>query len=107
MSSMFFIIYCCATVLFIITVIMRCNSYLYRIYSYDEDKFQYDSKLEFPLWILLVHIISLLIPIFNIIYFIFNIIYLVIKLYEEDIYIHFKENTILGKISKILNKNIF
>lgn len=101
------IVYFCAILLFLIDIIIRRNIYFRRTYSLKEDKFYYESKVDFPLWLLLLYIISLFIPVFNVLYFLFHIIFMIFDHISERRYIYFNDNTILGKFCKFLNKNIF
>jgi len=60
-----------------------------------------------PLWVLILMIIVSIIPGINIMAFIGFIIRGIAGITSEEVYIHFNEKSICGKISKFLNKNIF
>lgn len=69
--------------------------------------FEYSDKLEMPLWALILMVIVSIIPVLNILAFIGFIIFGSLSISTNDVYIHFNEKSICGKISKFLNKKIF
>lgn len=71
------------------------------------DKKEYANKLKMPLWFLILLIIGYILPLFNVL--VFTVIMGVMSyLYcEGDIYLHFNENSIISKIIKFFNKDVF
>lgn len=107
---------------FCITLFLWKNSYRdYDLVERDEDyslygyrfsrklrgKKVYKDKFRMPLWLLILLIIGYILPLFNVL--VFTVIMGVMSyLYcEGDIYLHFNENTIISKVIKFFNKDVF
>lgn len=70
-------------------------------------RYEYSNKVKMPLWLFALLVIAFLIPIVNIILFLGGIIGMIICICNDDIFIHFSDKTICGKIGKFLNKDVF
>lgn len=86
------------------------NTYRKREYIdyYNSNEFKYFNRLKLPLWLLLIFIAVFLTPILNVGATIAAIVIFSIN-YNDDWYIHFdiKKNSILSRIIRFFNKDIF
>lgn len=79
-----------------------------RIYTRKvRDKKVYKDKFRMPLWLLIIGIIGYLTPFVNIVLFLAFIIIMIVLWSNCDAYIHFQENSLIGKICSFLNKDAF
>ena len=79
-----------------------------RIYTKEEMVgYEYYDKIKMPLWLFILFLIAFLIPIVNLLIILGLIIFISVGIINDDIYIHFNENTTIGKIGKFLSKDIF
>lgn len=69
--------------------------------------YEYSNKVKMPLWLFVIIIIVGLIPILNIILFLGGLIGIGILRSSGDIFIHFNDKSICGRIVKFLNKDVF
>ena len=69
--------------------------------------YEYYDKIKMPLWFFIVSLGVFLTPILNIIITIIWVISLILLWARDEIFIHFNEQTIMGKIGKFFNKDIF
>lgn len=75
---------------------------------YNSNEFVYSNRLRLPLWLLLIFIAVFLTPILNVVATIVAIVIFSIKS-NDGWYIHFdiKKNSILSRIIRFFNKDIF
>lgn len=71
------------------------------------DKKVYTDKLKMPLWFLILIIIGYMLPLFNVLVFAVIVGVMSYLYCEGDIYLHFNENSIMSKIIKFFNKDVF
>lgn len=71
------------------------------------DKKVYKDKFRMPLWLLIVGIIGYLTPIVNIILFLVFIGAMIGAWVSGDVYLHFKETSLMSKICSFFNKDVF
>lgn len=69
--------------------------------------YEYTDKVKMPLWLFALIVIAFLIPIVNIVLFIGGIIEILICVGNGNLFIHFSDKSILGRIGKFLNKDVF
>ena len=69
--------------------------------------YEYFGKVKMPLWLFALLVIAFLIPIVNIVLFLGGMIGMIICICTNNIFIHFSDKTILGRIGKFLNKDVF
>ena len=69
--------------------------------------YEYYDKIQMPLWFFIVLLGAFLTPILNVIITIIWVGSLILCWAKDEIFIHFSEKTIMGKIGKFFNKDIF
>lgn len=69
--------------------------------------YEYSNKVKMPLWLFAILVIPYLIPGLNIIIFFVEIFIIIYGVYNDVIFIHLSENTLMDKIVKFLNKDVF
>lgn len=69
--------------------------------------YEYTDKFKMPFWLFALLVIAFLIPIVNIILFIGGMIGMLICVGNGYLFIHFSDKSILGRIGKFLNKDVF
>lgn len=60
-----------------------------------------------PLWAFALLVIVFLIPIVNLIFFLGGMVGILLCVAYDDLFIHFSDKSILGRIGKFLNKDVF
>ena len=69
--------------------------------------YEYFGKVKMPLWVFVMLVTVFLIPILNILAFLAAIVIIIIFACNNELFIHFSDKTILGRIGKFLNKDVF
>lgn len=69
--------------------------------------YEYTNKVKMPLWAFALLVIVFLIPIVNLTFFLGGMVGILIYVANDDLFIYFSDKTILGRIGKFLNKDVF